>query len=124
MRYALIICLFASNLAIGECDWSKITKDKDGNYIYTPELNRCVGALVEKEKLYQEQVEKLNKTIELKDLAITKTEQRVKLWQDTTYQLEEKYTKQNKYNDYRDWIFFGLGIVATGFISYTINKTK
>lgn len=116
MRYLLIICFLCSSV-FAECDFSKIV-EKDGQYIYSPALHRCVGALVEKNKLYEEQNRAYDKALELKDLAISKTEERVRLWQDATYKLEDRYNKQTKYNDYRDWIFFGLGVVATGTAVY------
>lgn len=97
---------------MADCDWSKIEK-KDNVYIYTPELHKCVGALVEKEKLYKQETEALNKSLELKDLAIKKIEDRSEMWREKTFSLEDKYNSYIKNKDYERWIFFGLGFIAT-----------
>ena len=110
----LILCfVLLINCVMADCDWSKIEK-KDNVYLYTPELHKCVGALVEKEKLYKQETEALNKSLELKDLAIKKVEDRSEMWREKTFILEDKYNQQQKYKDYRDWVFFGVGVLATG----------
>ena len=113
MKYLLILLLVVQS-AFGSCDWSKIEKGKDGNFIYSPELHLCVGKLVEQDKLREEQVASLNKAITLKDLAVTKVEARAEMWRTTAFSLEDQMLSRQKYSVYRDWTFFGLGILAMG----------
>ena len=117
MRYLLILLLVAQS-AWAECDWSKIKKNDDGSYLYSKELNICVGVLVEQEKIRKEQVEALNTAITLKDLAIQKTEARSEMWRTTAYSLEDRISSQQRYSSYRDWAFVGLGVLITGFSVY------
>lgn len=118
MRHLLLV-LIVFQSAFATCDWSKIEKSKDGNFIYSPELHLCVGVLVENEKNRIAQIEHLNKSLELKDLAIQKTEDRAEMWRTTSYSLEDRINSQQKYSVYRDWLFFGLGTLVMGFGVYT-----
>lgn len=118
MIKAVIIFLLVIQSAFAECDWSKIKKNEDGSYIYPKDLHLCVGKLVENEKDRIAQVESLNKAIELKDLAIQKTENRAESWRTAAYSLEDRISSQQRYSVYRDWAFFGMGILAFGFSTY------
>jgi hypothetical protein len=117
VKYLLILLLVAQS-AWAECDFSKIKKNENGDFIYTRELHLCVGVLVEQEKIRKEQVEVLGKALELKDLAIIRTETRAEMWRETSYKLEDRINTQAKYSSYRDWAFVGLGVLITGFSVY------
>lgn len=61
----------------------------------------------------EEQVASLNKTIELKDLAIKTNEQRAQLWMDSSLKLEDRVNQMEAMRSTNSWIYFGLGVAAT-----------
>jgi hypothetical protein len=109
----LLISLFCFQ-AMGECDFSTIEK-KDNVYIYSKDCHLKVGELYKEEKLRQEQVKELKKSIELKDLALTVADTRVMKWRDESYKQNEALNKAASASKLNDWAFFGLGIVVSGF---------
>jgi len=111
MRYLLIL-LLCSSFAFAECDFSTIT-ESNGKYIYSTECHKKVGKLVKDKADRAKQVEKLNKSIEVKDLVIDKQEQRIQLWMGTTEKLENRVNSIDRWKGANQWLYFGLGVVAT-----------
>ena len=103
MKY-LIILLFTINTGLA-CDWSDIKKTENG-YLYPVECHTKVGKLVQNEK-------KLLKAIDLKDLALQKADERIVVWRNETYNQHDRLLKQQKYNDFTNWMYFGGGIAVT-----------
>lgn len=108
----LLLCL-SSNIALADCDWSKIKSNTDGTYTYSKELHVCVGQLVQQNSTLSLQVADLTKAIELKDLAITKSDQRVQLWIDTNDKLSDRLSKVDEIYKHNEFLYFGLGVLAT-----------
>lgn len=77
---------------------------------------------MQEQKLREEQVSKLNDSIKLKDLAITKADERIELWKDTTYKLEDRLIKHDKYARKNDWMLFGGGILTTILTGWAIGQ--
>jgi len=61
----------------------------------------------------QVQVDRLSKSITLKDLALDKADQRMMNWRDESYNQHERLLKQQKLAKYNDWLYFGGGIGLT-----------
>lgn len=102
------------------CDWKTIRKVGDSGYLYSADCHKSVGQLKNKaEELEkanserQKQVEKLGKTIELKDLALDKADQRIINWRNETYNQHDRLLRQQKLAKYNDWLYFGGGIAVT-----------
>lgn len=112
-----------SQNALGACDWSTIKK-VDSIYHYTKECNLEVGRLVQEAEKRRQQVDKLNKSIELKDLAIDKAEQRVELWKNTSYKLEDRLIKHDKWSKRNDWILFGGGMLTAILTGWAIGQAS
>ena len=113
ISFLLAVCMFA-NTAFADCDFSKgITKLPDGNYEYTKECHVHVGELVQDNDVKTQQVDKLNKALDLKDLAITKADQRTQLWMDTSLKLEDNIQKMDSLSKKNEWLYFGLGVLTT-----------
>jgi hypothetical protein len=116
----LLLVSFLSHSAMAECDFSTgIIPNGTGAYTYSKECHIKVGQLIEDNKTKDQQITLLNKAIELKDLALTKSDERVKLWMDTSTQLEERLNKVDQLRSSNNFLYFGLGlltVVATGFV--------
>lgn len=91
---------------------SGITK-VEGGYLYTEACHVAVGNLVETNKNKEQQITHLKKALELKDLALTKSEERAELWKSAALDLESKYAWNTRLDKYENWLFFGLGIAVT-----------
>jgi hypothetical protein len=108
----LALCM-VSNTAFADCNFSTdITKQADGTYSYTKECHIKVGQLVQDNKTKDQQISDLNQAITLKDLAITKSDQRAQMWMDTSFKLEDDVQKMNKFKSDNQWIYFGLGVLT------------
>ena len=114
-----MICLIAamsmtSNICFADCDFSKgITKNADNTYTYTQECNRKVGQTVQDNAVKAQQIDDLNKAIQLKDLTITTADKRADDWMNTSLKLEANVQKANTLQKDADWISFGLGVLTT-----------
>lgn len=110
--FLLIISLF-SNLAFADCDYSKIVHNPDGSYTYSKELHLCVGQMKQDLEVAQGQVVEYKKAIELKDLALKISDERVTLWTDTSYKLETRLNKIEELKSRNELLYFGVGVGLT-----------
>jgi hypothetical protein len=111
----IMAAMFFSASCFADCDFSKgITPGPNNTYVYTQECNRKVGQLVQDNGVKAQQVQDLNKAIQLKDLTIQKDEQRIQSWSDTSMKLEENIQKIDSVKKTNEWIYFALGVIATG----------
>jgi hypothetical protein len=111
--------------AYADCDFSKdIQKQADGSYSYTKdchvEVGKKVGALEKREK----QVEQLEKVVELKELALDKSYQRIEMWRETTYKIEDRANSMEEFKKRNETLYFVLGIVAGGLIMYGASQMQ
>jgi len=111
----LITLSLLSNIAFAECDFfTGISKLSNGNFEYTAECHKKVGKTVADLKDREEQVAKLEKIIELKDLAINIQEKRADLWMNTSMKLEDRVNTIEQYKSTNQWLYFGLGVLVMG----------
>lgn len=105
------------------CDWTTIKKTPDG-FLYSTECHLKVGQLVKNEALYKQQVDELNQALSLKDLALTKADERIRIWRDESYKQYEFNHKYQSFSDTQKIIYFSLGIVFTGIAVYVAGQLK
>ena len=122
----VLTLIFSSNVAFADCEWSKgITPLANGTYVYTAECHLTVGKLVQDNKIQAAQVQDYQKAVELKDLALSKSDQRAQLWFDTAEKSQDRLTSIAAEQRHNDFIYFGLGIlttIATGFAVARLTK--
>ena len=111
--YILIMCLISPNLALAKCDWAKDIKRQGNTFLYPAKCHHAVGVMKKDLKDREEQVVQLKKTIKLKDLAMIKSDERIVLWRDQSYNQFERLQKQARLNSYNKWLHFGGGVVLT-----------
>lgn len=116
----LALSLF-SNVAFADCDYSKVQK-VDGGYLYTKELHLCVGEMKQDLGIANQKVEKLVKAIELKDLTITKADQRADLWMQTSFKLEDRIQTIDSMRSTNNWLYFGLGVATMFAAAYAAGQ--
>lgn len=120
----LVTSLLSSNFAYAECDFSKDLKRTEQGYLYTAECHKEVGKMFTELTQRDDQVEKLNKTIELKDLALTQSNGRVEMWRDTTFKLEDRVNTIERMKDKNKVIWFILGIGMTSLAVWGAGQLK
>lgn len=109
----LALSLF-SNVAFAECNWkTDIEVLSDGRRAYSTECHVKVGEMKRDLETANQQVVVLTKAIELKDLAYAKSNERLELWMNTTYKLEDRLNKIDSLQAKNSWLMFGLGVVVT-----------
>ena len=109
-----LLLLIISTNAFADCDFSKgITVGPNDTYIYNKECHIKVGQLVQDNKIKDSQISDLNQAIQLKDLALTKSDERVQLWMNTSYKLEDRLTSINSLEKKNEVVYFILGIAVT-----------
>lgn len=109
----LAVCIF-SNAALADCDFSTgITPGPNKTFIYSEECHKKVGQMAQDLKTKDAQIADLNKAITLKDLALTKADERTQLWMDTSDKLQDRVTKIDEVYKKNEWLYFGLGVLTT-----------
>lgn len=130
--------LLLNQTVLAACNWSTdVVKVDTNTYQYTKECHGEVGVIgkalnTTKEALEERKKESealraeikelkeannsIKKSLDLKDLALNKSDEIALRWRDETYNQHERLLKQYKYQKTNNWLFFGGGILA-GFLS-------
>lgn len=118
----MAFCTFSQSV-LADCDFSTgITKGPNKTFTYTEACHQKVGALVQDDKIKTQQLDDLNKAITLKDLALKDSDQRAQDWMNTSGTLEKRVQEIDKLEETNKFLYFGLGVLATGFAAYTAAK--
>jgi hypothetical protein len=121
MKTFILLFIFSFNTFA--CDWSTIQRDGD-RFIYSSQCHLSVGKLVKTEKLREEQVQSLIKTIEFKDLALKQADLRANTWEKEAYKQHEFLQKSQKDVKLERIAYFGLGVASVLLGAWAINKVK
>lgn len=116
---------FATSITTNDgtvCDFSKIVSNKDGTYTYPQNLHVCVGKIINDGKAKDAQIADDKKAINLYQLTIQTEEQRIQNWIATSTQLESRVEKVSDLEKTNEWLYFGLGVLATAAAAYTGEK--
>jgi hypothetical protein len=107
------LLLFISvSSCFAECDWKTDIVRKGDEFTYTAACHDKVGKMVKELEDRRNQVTELNKTVELKDLFILKQDERILIWRNATYEVEDRFLKYDNMKKYNDVMYFGGGILV------------
>lgn len=110
---ALLVVSF-SNVAFAECDFSTgITKQSDGNYLYSRECHVKVGQMKQDLDAVTLQVSEYKKAIDLKDLALTSSNTRADLWMNTSFKLQDRMNAVDDLKSKNQLLMFFAGVAVT-----------
>lgn len=118
------MALILNQSVLASCNYRDIKEQANGKYSYPVECHIEFGKLVKNESERKKQIEHLNESIKLKDLAIDKSNERIELWQKTSYKMEDRLIKIERNNDRLKWLYFGLGIIVMSGATYGASKLK
>lgn len=123
MRHLLLFTLIC-NVGYGNtCNWKTIVK-VDNYFKYPASCHLEVGRLVKTEKLRVKQVGVMTEEIRLKDLQIKVEVNRAQLWRKATIDMEGHYSRQRAVSEVQRYIWFGLGVLATGAAVYGAGRIR
>lgn len=112
------ILLFSLN-ARANCDWSLgITPGPNHTFIYSDECHQEVGKLIQANK-------DLTSAIQLKDLALQTSDQRIAMWSKTAGDEQDRLNKIESDQRTNSWLYFGLGVftvIGAGFMTAKLIK--
>lgn len=111
------------NIALADCKWSDV-KPTTGGYLYSESCHARVGLTLRDNDDLNIQVTALRKSMELKDLALDKADQRTILWRNESYEQFDRLNKQASMNEYQKTLWFILGIVVTSAAVYGAGQLK
>jgi hypothetical protein len=115
------ICLL-SQAAFADCDFSKgITPGPNKTFVYSEECHLKVGQLIQDNATKDAQIADLGKAIELKDLALTKSDARATLWMDRSQKLEDRVLKIDELQSKNNLLYYGLGILTVFAAGYLVR---
>lgn len=108
-----ILVAILSQSAFAECNFkTDITKNDDGSYRYPRECHLKVGEMKQDNEIKDAQIADYKKAIELKDLALVKTEERADKWMNTAIKMEDKLLKVEDLQSKNNTLHFGLGVAT------------
>ena len=121
---ALMILLSLPLQALAECDFTdgKGVNKVDGGYLYSKECHTAVGQIKYDLGVANTQITLLNKSLDLKDLALTKADQRADLWQTATFKLEDRINTIDQMRSTNNWMYFGLGVLTVFVAGYAARQ--
>lgn len=112
---ALLLVVSFTNVASAACDFSTgITKNDNGSYTYTKECHVAVGEMKRDLDSATVQLGEYKKAIELKDLALSKSNANADLWMNTSFKLQDRMNAVDELKSKNQVLAFGLGILVTG----------
>lgn len=97
---------------------------KTGKFIYTEDCHVEFGRLRLIEKERQKQIEHLETSIKLKDLALDLSNERIENWQQATYRVEDRLLKMESNSDKINWVYFGIGVIVMGGATWAAGQLR
>lgn len=120
----MLMALLGTQLVLADCNPRTIKKQASGDYLYPKACHLDYGRLRQVEEARKVQIDQLKKSIELKDLAISKSNERIELWQNATYKVEDRLLKVERNTERMRWFYLGLGVVITGAAVWGAGQLK
>lgn len=116
---ALLAVFMFANVALADCDFSTgITPNTDGSYTYTKACHIAVGTMKRDLDTANTKIASYEKVIQLKDLSLTKSDERADLWMNTSFKMQDRLNSVDELKSKNQWLAFGLGIVFTSLAVY------
>ena len=117
----MVICL---NVNAEDCNPKKDIVEQSGKFIYSESCHLEFGKLKIIEKDRQKQIQHMQESIKLKDLALDLSNKRIELWQDSTYKIENRFIKMQNNNENMKLVYFGLGVLIMGGATWAASQMR
>lgn len=111
----VLVAITLSNVAMADCDFKTgVEKLPDGRFAYSSECHIKVGEMKRDNGLLTTQVADYQKVIELKDLALTKANERADLWMNASFKLQDRMNAVDELKSKNQLLTFFAGVAVTG----------
>lgn len=104
-----------------ECKTSDLKHNADGTVLYTKDCHKRVGEIVEELELRQEQVKKLNLSVDFYKQGYDIQDQRAKDWMNTSIQLDKELQRQKTFSSLEKVGYFVLGVLVVGVAAQAVK---
>ncbi len=121
MSAILSVSMLMSSTSFAECKWADV-KPVEGGYLYPAACHGKVGVMLKDLDDKTAEAVALRKAIDLKDLTITKADQRAELWQNTTFKVEDRLNNLESASKTNQWLYFGLGVLSVFAAGYAAHQ--
>lgn len=112
-----------SNVCYADCDLKlDIVKNPDRTFTYSNGCHIRFGEVVQDNGILTEQNLKLNKALDLKDIALDRADKRADKFQNAMFKLEDRITKIDSIQATNKWLYFGLGAAAMFAATYAASQ--
>ena len=130
MKSILLVCILVLNqtaMAADQCpeDIQELNKGQVANcsgLLFSPEASKKADEMAADSKYYKEVNEKLVQRKELTDKEISVLDQRLKLYMNESQVLATELSRRESGSSYQKFLYFGLGVLATGISFYGASK--
>lgn len=130
MKSILLVYILVLNqtaMAADQCpeDIQELNKGQVANcsgLLFSPEASKQVDEMAADSKYFKEVNVKLLQRKELTDKEISVLDQRLKLYMNESQVLATELTRRESDNSYQKFLYFGLGVLATGISFYGASK--
>jgi hypothetical protein len=120
---SILSIVFFSNVSFATCDFSTgIKPNSDGTYNYSKDCHIEVGNMKKENQEDLLKIQKLTDAISYKDIALQKSEERIDLWQNQAFKLEDRIDNIDKLKSKNETLYFILGVFVTGVAIYAGSK--
>jgi hypothetical protein len=110
---AIVVAILSQSVAMADCDFKTVTRLDDGSYKYSRECHLKVGEMKQDIEIKDSQIADYKKAIELKDLALVRTEQRADMWMNTSFKMEDRLNTIDELRSKNYVLYFILGVATT-----------
>lgn len=118
--FLIMLMLPTSTLA---CNYSTdIKENQDGTYTYSRSCHIDAGKKIRGYFLQEQEIKELRLSLDHSNLALSKAEERAKLWMDTSISVQKDLARYERLKDWDGWIKFGGGVLFTGLAIYGASK--
>ena len=121
MKQILFSLLLTTN-SIFACDFSSDVKKENNIYKYTEECHGEVGKIVKENDLNKEQINELEKSIELKDLALKISDKRANLYEEIAEKNTDRLNRLEESRKFSNWLYFASGVAASVLSVFAASK--
>lgn len=124
MKVLLALVIFVHPyFAFAECNFKTDIVRIDSNTLkYSNDCHKEFGLTRQNLKYAEEEIVELRKNIALKDLVIQKTEEQVDLWKAESIEQNIRLNNVEAAAEKNKWLWFAIGVVATGAAVYTAGQ--
>jgi hypothetical protein len=123
-KWVLFLTIMMSSISYAECNYSLGIQKVENGYLYTDECHAEVGKKLMDLKDREKQIDLYKEVISLKDLQISKEQQRADLWKNTTFKLEDRMMSIRRWDRWEDWLYFGAGVLVMSAATWGAGQLK